>query len=149
MEFSIVVANKAHLGDISDLFDQYRQFYGQPSDRAAATEFISARMELGDSTILLAVTETGCAAGFAQLFPSFSSVSMRPIYILNDLFVSPDCRGNGVGEALLNEVAAFATENHAVMVKLATAVDNETAQRLYKRKGYNKITQFDHYTLKC
>lgn len=149
MEFSIVVANKAQLGDISDLFDQYRQFYGQPSDRAAATEFISARMELGESTILLAVTETGCAAGFAQLFPSFSSVSMRPIYILNDLFVSPDCRGQGVGEALLNEVAAFATENHAAMVKLATAVDNETAQRLYKRKGYNKITQFDQYTLKC
>ncbi len=149
MDVSIIPANQEHLSDVAGLFDEYRQFYGQSSDIDAATLFISARLEQAESTIFLALTEDVKAAGFAQLYPSFTSVSMRAIWILNDLFVSPELRGNGVGKALLNEVQGFALNTKAAMVKLATAVDNRVAQQLYVSMGYTKITQFDHYTLKC
>lgn len=149
MEVSIILANSENISNVAGLFDEYRQFYGQPSDIAAATQFITARLEQAESTIFLAFTEDGKAAGFAQLYPSFTSVGMRAIWILNDLFVLPDLRGFGVAKALLNEVQSFASHTQAAMVKLATGVDNPVAQRLYVSMGYTKITQFDHYTLKC
>jgi hypothetical protein len=68
-------AGSAHLEAITALFDQYRVFYGQQTDLSAARTFIQARLTQQDSVILMA-THTGAAAGFIQLYPSFSSVSM-------------------------------------------------------------------------
>ena len=65
----------ADLDALASLFDDYRQFYGQPSDLAAARAFLQARFEHGESTIFCAKTD-GQAVGFTQLYPSFSSVSM-------------------------------------------------------------------------
>jgi GNAT superfamily N-acetyltransferase len=47
------------------------------------------------------------AAGFTQLYPSFSSGSMAPILILNDLFVAPEGRRHGIGTALLDAAADY------------------------------------------
>ena len=87
----IEVATKDHLEQIVPLFDAYRVFYEQPSDLAASRAFIAERLERGDSHILLA-REAGKAVGFTQLYASLSSVSMRKIWILNDLFVAPGGR---------------------------------------------------------
>src|SRR5256885_435295 len=42
---------------IAPLFDAYRQFYEQPADADAALAFITARLERGESVILLARSE--------------------------------------------------------------------------------------------
>jgi hypothetical protein len=73
--------NHADIEDLSllvQLFDQYRVFYGQPSDLAAAESFLADRLRKNDSQILVARQKTELT-GFTQLYPSFSSVSMRPI----------------------------------------------------------------------
>jgi hypothetical protein len=72
--FEIRTATEADLEQIAVLFDQYRQFYQQPPDLAAARSFISERLRLGDSKIFQALSE-GRAVGFTQLYPAFSSVS--------------------------------------------------------------------------
>src|SRR5256885_1014079 len=77
---------------IAPLFDAYRQFYEQPADADAALAFITARLERGESVILLARRPDGSALGFCQLYPSFCSVLAAPIYVLYDLFVAPDAR---------------------------------------------------------
>lgn len=73
------------------LFDHYRQFYNQPSDLAKAAAFLSARTKQNQSIIYLAEIEEQ-PAGFVQLYPSFSSVSMQKVYILNDLYVDKSFR---------------------------------------------------------
>ena len=142
----ILQATPAHLEETSYLFDAYRQFYGQAPDRSAATGFIAERLTNADSVIFLARNEVGESMGFAQLYPAFSSVAMRRMWYLNDLFVAESARQQGVARALLKRVASFAKETDALTVKLATAVSNHPAKWLYESEGYQKVIAFDHYT---
>src|SRR3954471_14138702 len=89
------------------LFNAYRQFYGRPSDLDGARRFLAERLGRGES-VVFAVVEGGRALGFTQLYPSFSSASMRPIWVLNDLFVSEDARRRGVGSLLLRAARDYA-----------------------------------------
>lgn len=129
---------------VAPLFDAYRQFYGQPPDPDGARRFLAERLVRGES-VILAVVEGGRALGFTQLYPSFSSVSMRPIWILNDLFVADDARRRGVGARLLQAARDHALRTGAVRLALSTAVTNTTAQALYERDGWRRDTAFLHY----
>ena len=69
-DVSIIEAGPEELDFIVPLFDQYRMFYGQPSDLALARRFIAARLEQRDSVIFLAVGGKGAdeiGLGFALL----------------------------------------------------------------------------------
>ncbi|GIK67553.1 MAG: N-acetyltransferase [Chloroflexota bacterium] len=142
----IIRATLDHLDAVAPLFDGYRQFYQQPSDLAAARSFLRARLSQGESVIFLAEIH-GRPAGFTQLYPSWSSVSMRRLWILNDLFVHPDFRQRGVGEGLLERARQYAIETDAKGLMLETAVDNLPAQRLYERLGWVREVEFYTYTL--
>jgi len=147
---SIRPAGLADLDAVAALFDAYRQFYAQAPDRARATAFIQARMQAGESVILLAerVPPAGLAepVGFCQLYPSFCSVEAAPIFVLYDLFVAPEARRGGLGAALLRAAEAQARQGGRVRMDLTTAHDNHTAQRLYESLGWVHDTVFRTYT---
>lgn len=137
---------RATLQDIDrivPLFDAYRRFYGQDSDLDGARQFLTARIERDESVILLADAE----AGFAQLYPCFSSVRLSATLILNDLFVAPETRCRGVGAALLEAARAHARSVGASRMSLSTAVDNSAAHALYVRAGWERDAQFHTYTI--
>jgi ribosomal protein S18 acetylase RimI-like enzyme len=136
----------ADLDALASLFDGYRQFYGQSSDVAAARAFLQARFEHAQSTIFLAESE-GQAVGFTQLYPSFSSVSMARVLVLNDLYVVPRARRLRVGQSLLNAAAAHAKQLGAIRLSLSTAVDNTSAQALYESQGWGRDQKFLAYHL--
>jgi len=140
-------ADSADSRQIAPLFDAYRRFYGRPSDPELATGFISERLEHGESVIFLAEM-AGEAVGFVQLYPSFDSVEARPVWILHDLFVSPEARGSGVGRALMNAATGLASETRACGLSLSTAADNTVAQALYESLGYVRDRRFFHYFLR-
>jgi ribosomal protein S18 acetylase RimI-like enzyme len=137
-------ATPADLPELSRLFDAYRVFYRQPSDPAAAERFLRERFARRDSHLFVAPAGAGLA-GFTQLYPSLSSVSMARIFVLNDLFVDAAARRGGVGRALLEAAHAFACSQGAVRVSLETAVDNTSAQRLYESVGYVRDAAFHRY----
>jgi len=143
----VVLARFEHLEEVSKLFDQYRAFYQQSSDLEAATKFLQERFQKKDSTVLIA-SDDGCVVGFTQLYPSFSSVSMKPVWILNDLFVEENCRGKGVAKLLMSAAENFARETGAVRIILATQISNIAAQALYESLGYSKDEEFYHYALR-
>jgi GNAT superfamily N-acetyltransferase len=129
------------------LFDLYRQFYQQSSDIEAASNFIYERFQRCDSTILAAF-DNNQIIGFVQLYPSFSSVSMKRIWILNDLFVRETERNQGVAKLLMNAAANLARETGAIRIVLSTQTSNNLAQSLYEPLGYIKNEDFYHYQLK-
>lgn len=143
----VMRAGLEHLDVLVPLFDGYRQFYQQPSNLEGAREFLSERLERGESVIFLALSDSAEGLGFTQLYPSFSSVSMRRLWILNDLFVAPMARKLGVGQALMERARAFALESGAKGLTLQTAVDNLPAQSLYESLGWRRETEFYTYNL--
>jgi len=128
---------------IAPLFDAYRQFYAQPSDLQAAHAFLADRLTRDESVVLVAEAD-GEIVGFAQNYRSFSSVSLGPIIILNDLFVAPTWRGRGVGQLLIEETARLAKTEGAVRVEIATQHTNTGAKRLYESLGFVADTEFVH-----
>jgi len=140
-------ASADDLPELTRLFDAYRVFYRQASDPTAAERFLRERFARRDSHVFAASTERGLA-GFTQLYPSLSSVSMARIFVLNDLFVDPRWRRSGVGRTLLEAAHAFARGEGAVRVSLETAVDNAGAQALYEGLGYERDGAFHRYHLR-
>jgi GNAT superfamily N-acetyltransferase len=139
-------ATIADLDNLIPLFDAYRQFYRQPSDPERARRFLLGRFEHNQSVIFIAF-EDGAAIGFTQLYPSFSSVGMARIFILNDLFVSPETRRRGVGAALLHAAAEYGRRLAAIRLVLSTEVINANAQSLYEKTGWKRDTVFCVYQL--
>jgi ribosomal protein S18 acetylase RimI-like enzyme len=146
MSALVRVAGLQDLDLVVPLFDGYRQFYGGTSDAVLARAFLQERISRKESVIFLAEAE-GRAVGFMQLYPSFTSTGAARIWILNDLFVEPASRGNGVASALLQAAAAFSKETGAVRLSLSTAVTNRSAQALYERHGWKGNAYFLHYNL--
>jgi ribosomal protein S18 acetylase RimI-like enzyme len=149
--FKTMKTIKATLHDletVAHLFKAYREFYQQPSDIAGAKKFIEQRLTQMDSVIFLAIEENSShSVGFTQLYPLFSSVKMSRIYLLNDLYVDPHYRKQGIGQALLKAAQYFALEQGATKIMLQTAQDNINAQKLYEAEGYQAELSFITYEL--
>lgn len=125
------------LEPLTKLFNGYRVFYQQPSDLKGASDFLHQRLTKQDSIILVALDRYEKPIGFTQLYPSFSSVSMQPLWILNDLYVTPDNRGAGTGKALILAAQELAINRGWKGLVLETAMDNP-AQQLYERTGWRQ-----------
>lgn len=137
--------SREHTEELGALFDAYRVFYEQPSDPEAARAFIDERLRTGDSHIIGAEIE-GKLVGFTQLYPSFSSVRMRRIWVLNDLYVSPTARRQGVARALMRAALRHAVETGAAYLTLETARGNAPAQTLYLEEGWTLDDEYHHFS---
>lgn len=141
----VIRAGLEHLEGLAGLLDAYRQFYQQPNNLVGARLFLQERLERNESVVFLALDEPQ-PLGFTQLYPSFSSTRLARWWILNDLYVAPEARGQGVGEALLKAAVAFARTDGAAGLQLETAHSNQAAQRLYHRCGWQHDLEFRTYT---
>lgn len=143
---NIIRANLTHLEAVAMLFDGYRVFYRQPSDIESARAFVEQRLTLQDSVILLATLDEQ-PVGFVQLYHSFSSVAMRRIWILNDLYVHPDARRKGIGRFLLEQAKQFGIEHGALRLELTTEITNTAGQALYESLDWVRDEDFHSYSL--
>ena len=141
MSFAIKKASVENVKIIAPLFDAYRVFYEQESNIDAAVAFLYERLSKNESTIFIAFIND-VAVGFTQLYPIFSSVSLRTAWLLNDLFVAENARQQGVAEALLNKAKEFGVEKNAGWLLLETAFNNYKAQSVYEKNGWIKQTDF-------
>ena len=130
-------AGPADLDALAQLFDAYRQFYGQPSDVPRARDWLRSRLRVGESVVLLA-RRGGAMLGFVQLYPMFSSVRTAKTWILNDLYVDPAARRGGIARSLLDAAAKYAREDGAAGISLETTQDNAAARALYRAAGWNE-----------
>jgi ribosomal protein S18 acetylase RimI-like enzyme len=144
--FNVIRAKLKHVQIVAPLFDAYRQFYNQPSDLQRAYDYLYTRVSKDESVIFVAV-KGATALGFTQLYPTFSSISLKSQWILNDLYVDSSARQLGVATALMEQARAFAIETQAKGLMLQTATDNKAAQALYEKLGWKNDTEFFTYYL--
>lgn len=134
-------AAKEDIEDLTVLFDLYRVWYHQPSDIAAARQFLLQRMEKQEAVILVAVKENALV-GFTQLYPIFSSISLRRAWLLNDLYVHGSVRKQGVAKQLLEAARQHGQETGAKWLLLQTGNDNFTAQSVYEKNGWKRVSDY-------
>lgn len=131
------------LDQIAILFDEYRQFYAQKSDLEKGKVFLKDRISNNESIIFVAEKEDQLI-GFIQLYPTFSSVSLMPDIIMNDLYVFPKERKQGIGKALLDTAKQFVIDNGYKGIWIETANDNP-ARFLYESLSWEKDVAFTNY----
>lgn len=145
----IIPADVEQLEAAAALLDAYRMFYGKESDIPEARHYLFSRMTCHDSIIFLAMDsaqpEEQQAVGFVQLYPSFSSLWLKSILILNDLFVVPSARHQKVATRLIEAAMDLARERGDHGLVLETARDNEPARHLYQGLGFQKDSEYDRY----
>jgi ribosomal protein S18 acetylase RimI-like enzyme len=135
---------KAVISDVEPLallFNLYRIFYKATSDIEGAKKFIEERIKQNESTIFLAILDKEIV-GFTQLYPIFSSVSMRRTWLLNDLYVHEKARKMGVAQALLKAASEYGVYTQSKWLLLQTANNNIAAQALYEKNGWQRVTDY-------
>lgn len=151
MNHTPLIVRQAGPGDLEPLarlFDEYRIFYEQAADMEGARRFLEERLSRRESVVFLAAEPvSGNLSGFTQLYPSFSSISMKRVWILNDLYVREEYRNQGAAKLLLEAAKSHARQTEAKGLELSTAMTNTRAQRLYEKSGYERDTGFYHYFL--
>lgn len=146
----VVKASIEYIDLLVPLFDGYRVFYEQTSDPEGARKFLTSRINNNESVIFAAMKEENgehIAMGFVQLYPSFSSVSMKKTWILNDLYVAEGYRKGGAAETLLKAAEEFGKGTGARYLMLQTHISNTPAQNLYEKLGWKKDEEHFYYYL--
>lgn len=126
---------------LAELFDAYRIFYEKQTDIDGAFHFLQDRMLNKESVIFVSEAD-GRLTGFTQLYPLFSSTRMKRLWLLNDLFVSPEWRGKGHSMALIDAAKELAIQTNAVGLMLETAKSNDIGNQLYPKMGF--VCDHDH-----
>jgi GNAT superfamily N-acetyltransferase len=140
--------SKATIDELNEmiiLFNAYRLFYKKTEDLEATRDFLSERLIKGDSTIYVAHNELNEGVGFTQLYPLFSSTRMKRLWLLNDLFVRTENRGQGISIALIDLAKKLATDTNACGLMLETAKTNDIGNNLYTAQGFELDTDFNVY----
>jgi GNAT superfamily N-acetyltransferase len=83
----------------------------------------------------LVVDKDGELVAFALFFTNFSTFLARPGLYLEDLFVLPEHRGEGIGEALLTRLAQLAVQRGCGRFEWSVLDWNASAIRFYERMG--------------
>jgi GNAT superfamily N-acetyltransferase len=121
--------------------------YERAADKVVATEDLLTNALFGPHPAAQAVIAEvdGEPAGMALFFENFSTwTGWRGLY-LEDLYVTPDTRGAGVGSALLTHLAGLAVDRGCTRFEWAVLDWNAPAIAFYLSKGAEPMNEWRTY----
>ena len=140
----IKTADINDLENVTKIVMKYRKFYGvENQSENEVRDFMRARIENNQSKIFLTFADSK-VIGFIQLYPSYSTVSLKPQWILNDFYVDENFRKQGNGKKLMSFVKEYFRDKAKGFI-LVTDKSNETAKKFYEANGW-KTGEYDFYT---
>ncbi|WP_223668634.1 GNAT family N-acetyltransferase [Kangiella shandongensis] len=128
-------------------FDKYRQFYRQESQPEKIREFLKSLIEQEKSKIFLSY-EDGELTGFVQLYPSYSSIGLAPIWILNDFFIFGGSERRETARGLLDAAKMLCEASKAIRLEVTTRKENHRLHSIYRDYGFEKDYKYDYYFLR-
>jgi len=118
-------------------FDRDRFLEPGEGSEAGYARFLASRLSDEESIVLVAERD-GVIVGYA--YAAIEPLSWKDLRDecgwIHDLLVTDEARRSGVGEALLNGTLEWLREQRMPRVMLGTAAQNETARRLFERRGF-------------
>jgi ribosomal protein S18 acetylase RimI-like enzyme len=128
-------AVRADAEAVGRLLDDFNSEFDEPTPGAAAlAERVRQLLDAGDTVVL--VTGDG-PDGLAVLRFRLGIWSDGLECYLAELYVVPDCRGQGLGRALMEEAIDVARAEGATYMELGTGEDDVAARALYESLGFD------------
>jgi ribosomal protein S18 acetylase RimI-like enzyme len=136
---------QSQLESLLPLIAAYQRFYevlqiDEKRNRAFFSRFIAP----SEDGMLLGAWRDGELLGYACLYWSFTSLIPAETVLMNDLYVDPATRGQGIGRALIEASAAAGRERGAQRLEWMTQPDNEAAKRLYDSTKAERATWLEY-----
>jgi len=123
-------------GPLIELIKGYFAFYHTPfPGETKLRALLDALDQDPDRGTQLVAEADGRLLGFATLYSCYDTLLADRILVMNDLFVDPASRNEGVGAALFDASLAYAAARGYARLDWVTAQDNRAAQRFYERHG--------------
>src|SRR6266571_819915 len=147
-DIQITEATERDAPVILDLIRQLAE-YERLADKVTATEDQLRKTLFGarpSAEVLLAAVD-GETVGFAVFFSNYSTFLAKPGLYLEDLFVKPHARGQGIGTALLARLAQLAVERDCGRVEWSVLDWNEPSIRFYESLGAVAMKEWTVYRL--
>ncbi len=133
---------EAGRGDLVTLVGLMRDFHAESgytlveAEAAAAFEALLARPGLGRIWL---VERGGGAAGYIVVTFVFAMEHGGLAAVVDDFYVRPEARGEGLGSALLAAARRACEDLGARALRVEVGVDNDTAQVVYRRAGFQAL----------
>ncbi len=145
---SLRPAEENDIGIIHEFIQELADFE-RLSHEVVATEALLQQFLFGERPVAEAIIAEyeGTPAGFALFFYTFSTFLARPGLYLEDLFVRPDLRGKGIGNALLRYVSDLAVERDCGRVEWSVLDWNQSAIQFYEKLGAAPMAEWTVYRL--
>lgn len=134
--------------DAADLVGLVRALAGyeklEPPTAAASRRLVA---DVGRRIRVLIAEESGRAVGYAIYLFTYSSFLARPTLYLEDVFVLPDARGRGAGQAFFKALRREAVREGCGRLEWMVLRWNKPAIRFYDRLGGKPLTGWLSYRL--
>lgn len=148
MPLTIRHANPADIPTILRFIRELAHYEREPKAVVATEPLIHAALFGKDHVAHAVIAELDAApVGFALYFFNFSTWLGRPGLYLEDLYVTPEARGVGVGRALLAHLARIAVDEGCGRMEWAVLDWNRPAIDFYLKLGASARTEWTGYRL--
>jgi len=115
------------------LFAQEADFKPDCEAQSRGLARIISNPEVG---LIVVARQDSQVVGMVNLLYTVSTALGDRVALLEDMVVSPNARGSGVGSRLLEQAIQFARLDGCKRITLLTDRDNESAQRFYQKHGF-------------
>jgi rubredoxin/GNAT superfamily N-acetyltransferase len=117
------------------LFGQEQEF---KADLHTQEEGLRLIIENPSAGTLFVCELDGAVVGMVSLLTTISTALGRKTALLEDMIVSPEFRGKGIGSRLIQYACDWAREHGLARITLLTDGDNLPAHRFYTEKGFSR-----------
>ncbi|MBY6185696.1 GNAT family N-acetyltransferase [Marinobacter hydrocarbonoclasticus] len=125
----------AVLAEVLDMYARDPMGGGTPLTAEVKSTLGPALAKVPGAVTLLAYSDNR-PVGLINAFAGFSTFDCQPLLNLHDIVVAPDCRGQGVCQAMLEAIEGIARERGCAKMTLEVLEGNRVAQRAYERFGF-------------
>jgi|SRR5690606_18576529 len=139
------LAQASDAAGIGAIYPAFLASYGHHSDSETSGQFVARLLTEPWVKFFVATEGTNNVVGFLAGTLTYSAVSQRNAFVLNDLFVRPSARRRGIAKALLAELEYYSLRNGFAKLFVEVSGEAETVIGVFKNSGYQLQP---HLTLK-
>jgi GNAT superfamily N-acetyltransferase len=141
-----VTIREAAPADVATILRFIRELaeFEREADKVVATEILLHEALFGQRPVAEAVIaeRDGSALGMALFFNNFSTWTGWKGLYLEDLYVTPEARGSGIGAALLRHLAAIALDRGCTRFEWSVLDWNKRAIEFYRAMGAEAMNEW-------